>query len=97
MATEQVTGRLNGSGLKSSEPIPEPSESMESGSESDRYLCRSISRACEVFDAFRDAAKALSLTEIASKTGLSVATHSEFSTRWKNTASSRGSPSGNMS
>lgn len=47
---------------------------MASRPESDHYLCRSISRACEVLDAFRDTSKALSLTEIAAKTVLSVAT-----------------------
>ncbi len=47
---------------------------MASRSESDRYLCRSISRACDVLDAFREDAKPLSLTDIASKAGLSTAT-----------------------
>jgi ribose transport system substrate-binding protein len=47
---------------------------MANRSESERYLCRSISRACETLDAFREETKALSLTEIASKTGLSAAT-----------------------
>lgn len=47
---------------------------MATRPESDHYLCRSISRACDVLDAFRETTKALSLTDIASKTGLSTAT-----------------------
>ena len=40
----------------------------------DHYLCRSISRACGVFEAFRDQAKPLSLTEITARTGLNLTT-----------------------
>jgi ribose transport system substrate-binding protein len=38
------------------------------------YLCRAISRACDVLDAFRDARDPLRLTEIADRTGLNIAT-----------------------
>src|SRR5690242_3690600 len=40
----------------------------------DRYLCRAISRACDVLDAFRDARDPLRLKEVAERTGLNVAT-----------------------
>jgi len=39
-----------------------------------RYVCRTIARACDVLDAFREAGDALRLKEVAAKTGLSVAT-----------------------
>jgi ribose transport system substrate-binding protein len=40
----------------------------------DRYLCRAISRACDVLDAFRDSRDPLRLKDVADKTGLNVAT-----------------------
>lgn len=40
----------------------------------ERYTCQAISRACDVFEAFREAGDQLRLTDIASRTGLSVAT-----------------------
>ncbi|HYW44934.1 MAG TPA: substrate-binding domain-containing protein [Bryobacteraceae bacterium] len=40
----------------------------------DRYVCRTIARACDVLEAFRETGDPLRLKDVAAKTGLSVAT-----------------------
>jgi ribose transport system substrate-binding protein len=47
---------------------------MPASKPTDRYVCRAISRACDVLEAFRDAREPLRLGEVAEKTGLNVPT-----------------------
>src|SRR5262249_14847968 len=49
-------------------------KTMASGESSGRYICRTIARACDVLEAFRETGDPLRLKEVAAKTGLSAAT-----------------------